>query len=445
MLVGQEQLLRRHRLLVGDQREDPVATGILGQPGRVHPAVQLEPFPLALDIRRLGIGPPAPPWRNVSSDRSSIVTSISPSVLVSPRIVSTAAATLARSRCRVRGEASLSRSSASPDSARSIRAAGPRHPPRPCECCDTRPGVPLDAGRLRLVDREAVDQLAFVIVLVVIARQMDPPLRTAARKAASSPRVRGKTLRNRPPLPMDVGHVLGGGQLAVGHVKEVAAAGQLAEQVPGVEMRAIVGGVAALDAELHRHAAVAGDGEDVEQLLEVGAMVLVVSPGDGQPEPAPQGPLLVGGLVIAMEGDGGRIVVQLVEIDGELPDRVDDDGQGQGRDVGIEESVEAAADAIVVERGRLFGAQAQQIGDVPRGPLADAVEGLAGDEEVLEQEQEPGGGGDAAAAVLARQVVTEERLEAEAVEEAVEDRQDTDGGGVEGMAGGAGDAAGPQR
>ena len=82
---------------------------------------------------------------------------------------------------------------------------------------------------------------------------------------------------------------------------------------------------------------------------------------------------------------------------------------------------------------------------MPRGPLADAVEGLAGDQEVLEQEQQPGGGGDAGAAVLAGEVVAEESLEAEPVEEPIEDRQGADGVGVEGAAGGAGDPAGPER
>jgi hypothetical protein len=37
---------------------------------------------------------------------------------------------------------------------------------------------------------------------------------------------------------------------------------------------------------------------------------------------------------------------------------------------------EAAADAIVVERGQLCGAQAEQFGDVPRSPLADAIKRL---------------------------------------------------------------------
>ena len=42
-------------------------------------------------------------------------------------------------------------------------------------------------------------------------------------------------------------------------------------------------------------------------------------------------------------------------------------------------------------------------------------------------------------------MVAEDGLEAEPVEEAVEDRQDTDGVGVEGLACGAGDPAGPER
>jgi hypothetical protein len=174
-------------------------------------------------------------------------------------------------------------------------------------------------------------------------------------------------------------------------------------------------------------------------------MVLVVSPGGSQPQSAPQGPLLIGGLVIAVEGDGGGVIVQFVEIDPELADGVDDDGQGEGWDVGVEEAVEAAADAVVVERRELGGGQAEERGDMACGPLAEAVEGLAGYEEVLEQQQQPGGGGDAGAPVLAREMVAEDRLESEAVEEPIEDRQGGDGVGAERAAGGAGDPAGPER
>ena len=48
------------------------------------------------------------------------------------------------------------------------------------------------------------------------------PRDSDSRKVASSPRVRGRMLRNRSPVLVEVGHVLGGGQLAIGHVEEVA-------------------------------------------------------------------------------------------------------------------------------------------------------------------------------------------------------------------------------
>ena len=73
---------------------------------------------------------------------------------------------------------------------------------------------------------------------------------------------------------MDIGHVLGAGQLAVGHVEEIASAGQATEQVPGGAVGLVVDHVAAGDLEIQgdppsRHR------EDVKQLLEVGPMVLL--------------------------------------------------------------------------------------------------------------------------------------------------------------------------
>src|SRR5205807_2158227 len=80
----------------------------------------------------------------------------------------------------------------------------------------------------------------------------------------------GKHAEEPAAMLVDVGHVLGGGQLAIRDVEEIASPGQLAKQVPGGAVGAVVGGVAALDPEVHGHGAVATDGEDVEQLLEVG-------------------------------------------------------------------------------------------------------------------------------------------------------------------------------
>jgi hypothetical protein len=228
-------------------------------------------------------------------------------------------------------------------------------------------------------------------------------------------------------------------------VASLQSAGELAQQLPGALVGAVVGGVAALDPELHGHGAVARHGEDVEQLLQVGPVVLVVAVGDGQPEPASQRALAVGRLVVTVKGDGGGVVVQLVQLDAELAHGVGHDGQGERGDVGVEEAIEGAAGAVVVQRGQLPGGQPQQPRVVPRGPLADAVEGLAGDQEVLQQDQQGSGGADAGAAALAREVAAEELVEAEPPEEAVEDRQGGDASGGQGVAGGVRVGAGVAR
>jgi hypothetical protein len=160
-------------------------------------------------------------------------------------------------------------------------------------------------------------------------------------------------------------------------------------------MGAVVGGVAALDPEVHRHGTIACDSEDIQQLLEVGAVVLVVAVGDGQAKLSPEGPLLVGRLVVAVERDGGGVVVQFVEIDAELTDGVCHNRERERRDVGVEEPVEATSDAVVVERRELRCSQSQQLGRMACGPLADAVERLARDQEILDQDHQPGRGGDA--------------------------------------------------
>ena len=70
-------------------------------------------------------------------------------------------------------------------------------------------------------------------------------------------------------------------------------------------------------------------------------------------------------------------------VDVELADGVGGDVERQGGDVGVEEAVEGTTDAIVIERGELLVGQAEPACVVPRGPLADAVEGLARDEQIM--------------------------------------------------------------
>ena len=164
---------------------------------------------------------------------------------------------------------------------------------------------------------------------------------------------------------------------------------------------------------------------------------LVVSPGDGQPELPPQGPFSLGGLGIAVEGHGGGVVVQLVPVDPELADRVRHGGEGERGDVRVEEAVEGAADAVVVERRQLRRGDPEGFVGVAGGPLADPVEGLAREQEVLDQDQQSGRGGDTRPTVLAGQMIAEELFEAEPLEKALHQWQRGDAARGQGPAGGA--------
>jgi hypothetical protein len=78
-------------------------------------------------------------------------------------------------------------------------------------------------------------------------------------------------------------------------------------------VRPIVGRVAAGRAEVNRHATVVAEGENVNQLLQIGTMVFVVTPGNGQGAPSATRVFLGGMRVVAVKGDGGGVVVQLAE------------------------------------------------------------------------------------------------------------------------------------
>ena len=236
--------------------------------------------------------------------------------LNSCRIASTASTTFAFKRYRVRGEPSFWRSASSRSTARFSRAS------RACEvqlglASTVVPDQPVALGALtrRLADRELVEEVSVVVALVVDRPPIDLSPHDPGAEGGVFTSGAGEHAEEPSAMPVDVGHVLGGGQLAIRDVEEVVSPGQLAEQVPGGDVGAVIGGVAALDPEVHRHGTVAADGEDVEQLLEVGAVILVVAPGDRQAKLSPQGALPVGVLVVAVERHGRGVVVQLIERD----------------------------------------------------------------------------------------------------------------------------------
>ena len=126
---------------------------------------------------------------------------------------------------------------------------------------------------------------------------------------------------------LDVIHVLARAQFAVGNVEEVGAPGDGAQRIPGLDVGARVVDVAVGAAEGHGHMAVGGHGENEQQLLEIGAMGLGVSVGDGR-RAAPSDSSPRGGTEAAAKADRGAVVVQLVEAQAEaLSDCHDDLGQ----------------------------------------------------------------------------------------------------------------------
>ena len=133
--------------------------------------------------------------------------------------------------------------------------------------------------------------------------------------------------------------------------------------------------------------------------------------------------------------------MELVELDLEFLDGMSSDRQGEGTTVAAEELVEGACEAIVIEGGDLLGYKPQGLGVDSSGPGRGAVEGLAGEEEILEEDHQGLRRGEACPAVLRRQIVAEEGLQSQAAEQAVDDGQQPELMGVDGPSGGLGGVA----
>src|SRR5208337_3411055 len=103
---------------------------------------------------------------------------------------------------------------------------------------------------------------------MVIPLVMDvPPLHLALRQQIPEDAVLGSSAGQHGEKPalvlMDIGHVLGAGQFAVGPVEEVASTGQATEQVPGGAGGLVVHHVVAGNLEIQRNRAVRGYRKDV--------------------------------------------------------------------------------------------------------------------------------------------------------------------------------------
>ena len=120
-------------------------------------------------------------------------------------------------------------------------------------------------------------------------------------------------------------------------------------------MDLIVGGVAVVGLAVDWDRSVGGDGDPKEELFQIRAVVLVVAKGDSRRPVELVGGGLVG--IVATEGDGGGILVQLVESNVERADGSDSQSSQETGAVGETEVIEGAADTIVVEGVQLIALQ----------------------------------------------------------------------------------------
>ena len=108
----------------------------------------------------------------------------------------------------------------------------------------------------------------------------------------------------------------------------------------------------------------------------------------------------------------------------------------------MEQAIETSADAVVVEGRQLGVGEPECLGSEPRRPFADAVQRLAGEEHVLEQERDADRGSDPAASIGAWEVRAEKLVEAHAFEESIDDGQGADSVRGQGPPFGASDLTG---
>ncbi|OIQ75302.1 hypothetical protein GALL_430300 [mine drainage metagenome] len=230
---------------------------------------------------------------------------------------------------------------------------------------------------------------------------------------------------NRDETPFAAGDVVQIGpvaELAIRHIQEVGAPRQLAEGLPCLDVGGVVVRVPIAQSVVHWHRPVGTDREDPEQLLEVGAMVLVVAMGDGYGLPAAD-PAASGLGVGARESNGRRVVVELVELDAESLDGADDDGGHQGRPVRVEQPVEGPPHPVVVQAIDLVRFQPKQGGQERLCPLLEPIDRPASEEDVAQEDAEGSGRTDPAAPVHVGHILLKERIQPQAVKHVLKQRQ----------------------
>jgi len=103
-----------------------------------------------------------------------------------------------------------------------------------------------------------------------------------------------------------------------------------------------------------------------------------------------------------------------------------DDGHDQGGSDPLEHSVEGATEAIVVQSGQVLLAKAEEVGGEEGRPLADAIDRLAGHEEIGEEDEQGGDGREFGPRVVPGEMFAEEALQLHPLDDPLEQWQGPD-------------------
>jgi hypothetical protein len=110
-----------------------------------------------------------------------------------------------------------------------------------------------------------------------------------------------------------VAHIVAGAELTIGDIQEVGVADKLTQEVPCLAVDLVVSDIAVVGLGVNRDGSIRTDRDAEQQLLQIRSMILIIAEGDAWWTVALLGGLLV--TVRSREGDGGGVVVQLLQVD----------------------------------------------------------------------------------------------------------------------------------
>ncbi len=155
-------------------------------------------------------------------------------------------------------------------------------------------------------------------------------------------------------------------------------------------MDLVIGGVAVVDLAVDGHGSVGRHRAVVQQLLEIGAVIFVVALGDARRTVALLGGRLIG--ILSGEGDGGRVLVHLLEDELEDVNGAKGNGGKQTGAISAKQVIQGATAAVIVEQSGLSRQKSEVFRDETGSPGGDAVQGLPGQQEIAEQDTQDRGG-----------------------------------------------------